>query len=170
MLRQESSCTQCRGNAVMYDRSLLALARCDGKDFMPGFEGVVDEGSAASFRSSCFSPVCPRRFVCHCSRLALSDISDCLFPSRPIFFRSFYILYYSIFLCTVLLLSQHSVTHLSGQTREARLTPAHSCRPGQSSTSFTTLPKHFFCDQIYVRAFSSPLYSYFNIVIPHMIV
>ena len=33
----------CKGNARMYDRSLLTLARGVGRGFMPGLERAIDE-------------------------------------------------------------------------------------------------------------------------------
>ena len=41
-VRQELSCALCRGNARMYNQSLLALARGAGRGFMPGLEWAVD--------------------------------------------------------------------------------------------------------------------------------
>ena len=38
MVRQESSCVLCQGNARMYDQSELALARYVGRDFVLGME------------------------------------------------------------------------------------------------------------------------------------
>ena len=48
---QELSCALCRDNALVYDRSLLALARGVGKDFMPGLERALDEAGDVWFRS-----------------------------------------------------------------------------------------------------------------------
>ena len=42
-VRQELSCTLCKGNARMYDRSLHAPARGVGRGFMPGLERTIDE-------------------------------------------------------------------------------------------------------------------------------
>ena len=42
-VRQELSCVLCKGNARMYDRSLLTLARGVGRGFMPGLERAIDE-------------------------------------------------------------------------------------------------------------------------------
>ena len=42
-VRQELSCTLCKGNARMYDRSLLTLARGVGRGFMPGLDRPIDE-------------------------------------------------------------------------------------------------------------------------------
>ena len=42
-VRQELSCALCKGNARMYDRSLLTLARGVGRGFVPGLERAIDE-------------------------------------------------------------------------------------------------------------------------------
>jgi hypothetical protein len=42
-VRQELSCALCRGNARMYDRSLISVARGVGRGFSPGLDTAVDE-------------------------------------------------------------------------------------------------------------------------------
>ena len=42
-VRQELSCTLCKGNARVYDRSLLTLARGVGRSFLPGLERAIDK-------------------------------------------------------------------------------------------------------------------------------
>ena len=42
-VRQELSCVLCKGNARMYNQSLLMLARGVGRGFMPGLERAIDE-------------------------------------------------------------------------------------------------------------------------------
>ena len=42
-VRQELSSALCRGNARMYDRSLLTLVQGVGRGFMPGLERAINE-------------------------------------------------------------------------------------------------------------------------------
>ena len=49
-LRQELSCALCKGNARMYGRSLLTLARGVRRGFMPGLERAIDEAGDVFFR------------------------------------------------------------------------------------------------------------------------
>ena len=46
-VRQELSCALCKGNARMYDRCLLTLARSVGRGLMPGLETAIDEAGDA---------------------------------------------------------------------------------------------------------------------------
>ena len=48
--RQELICALCRGNARMYDRSLLSGARGIVRGFSPGFDRAVDEAGDVESR------------------------------------------------------------------------------------------------------------------------
>ena len=50
--RQELSCALCRGNACMYDRSLISVARGVGRGFLPGFDRAVDDAGDVYSRPS----------------------------------------------------------------------------------------------------------------------
>ena len=120
-VRQELGCSLCRGNTLVYERSLLALALGDGRDFMRGLERALDEAGDVQFRPFSISPVCLTRFFCRCSSLSLSESLDCPFPScLPSFLlhpfctllSELKILKYSVKLHIVLLLSYcFVVTH-----------------------------------------------------------
>ena len=43
IVRQELSCALCKGNAQLYDRSLISVARGVGRGFSPGLDTAVDE-------------------------------------------------------------------------------------------------------------------------------
>ena len=42
-VRQEFSCALCKGNARMYDRSIISVARAVGRGFSPGLDRAIDE-------------------------------------------------------------------------------------------------------------------------------
>ena len=74
----------------IYCWSLLALARGNGRGFMPGLAKAVDEVTCTS---GLFS-FCSGRFFCKFPRLSLSELSDCPFLSCLSIFRSSHLPYH----------------------------------------------------------------------------